>query len=138
MMKTRTIEIPVCDLCSRDGEVYRVSPEFPTAKASFAIVRCARHIERLERDGSEEQAEKEPPSKNNHTPIPELAEQLYQEVVKEPGLSPREYGERLGVTSRDQINRSASRLKSQGRLQSKGSTVATRYYTRPQKAKKGA
>lgn len=50
-MKVRTVEIPLCDKCQRDGEILTV---IDPSGDNFTLVRCrARHIEALRRESDD-------------------------------------------------------------------------------------
>lgn len=58
-MRVRTIEVPLCDLCTRDGVMFQVLD--PTGQfTAFTIVRCDRHLDKLRASA---EAEEQVPTK---------------------------------------------------------------------------
>lgn len=128
MVRTRIIEIPLCDLCNRDGAVYRVVP-IANGEA-FTICRCDRHVEKLRKEGGEES-----PIKSSVATDIEVASarratikaRLLTAINNNPGLHPREYAEMIGASS-DSVSTAAVRLKRDGLIKMVGATSSSRYY----------
>lgn len=116
-MKTRTVEIPVCDRCSRDGVLLRVVPIDADLEA-FVIVRCERHVEALRAEAGAE-LELEASSNGHAKPAVDKAVAL---VTRKPGRSSAEYVE--AGTSRYAL---AGAVRD-GLLRAEGRTSARRYY----------
>jgi hypothetical protein len=82
-MKTRTVEIPICDRCSQDGELYVICDI--TGAPLLKIARCERHLHRLSQEAA---------VTNEGRPAPALAPaaSLLLDLIRaEPGLSNAEY-----------------------------------------------
>lgn len=113
-MRTRTIEIPICSRCSRDGIVAQVVPT--DGSEPFWLCRCPKHLEQLAREaGDIDQAEAEVPATDATAAAAAL-------VAADPGRSAAQYLE-AGAT-RYALHR-AVRV---GLVRAEGSTSARRYF----------
>lgn len=133
-MRTRTVEIPLCELDTRDGVPLKVTD--PRTGQTFVIVRCEAHIARMAQEAASENGNgAEPPER---LPIPRLPRAsgsrrggtglqglddrsvaLLRAVVQEPGLPPREYASRVGLERRVGVHRGTT-LRQRGLITSEG------------------
>jgi hypothetical protein len=119
-MKTRLVEIPVCDNCSRDGELYMVTPLSGTGQA-VRICKCEKHLLKLVQEasvtnngssnGQEPAAEDMPPDEEPEPeepkpeqpktgrlfkPLTDLALTLLEKIDQQSGLTFKEYRALMG------------------------------------------
>lgn len=116
-MKTRVVEVPVCDKCSRDGEVLMVMSADGEA---FPICRCSTHTERLRAEG--EATGHEAPARRDVVGR-EAADRLVMVIKDSPGLRPGDYARQLGFTPQ-RVGLMARQLAAKGVI-----TVENRRYT---------
>jgi hypothetical protein len=123
-MRTRTIEIPLCDVCPNDGIVLRVVAVASPDIEPFTIVRCQKHIQRLR---IESEAEQVITGNGNGKDRAWRREQLMKLIKANPGLHPREYAELTGATGAA-ISAAGKRLRDMGLIRIEGSRTSSRYY----------
>jgi hypothetical protein len=116
-VKTRTVEIPVCDRCTRDGLLLQVVPIDSDLEA-FVIVRCERHVEALRAEaGAELEAEASPNGRASRA-----VEKAVRLVERKPGRSSGQY------VSAGTTRYALARAVEAGLIRAEGQTSARRYY----------
>ncbi len=115
-MKTRIVEIPLCDKCDRDGVPYRVSPMMSSDDA-FVIYRCDAHIKQLRSETGDA-------TDDSLTPKQKA---LLDAVMASPGGTSREYASSQSTTPKA-VHEMAKVLHSKGCLTFKVVDGVTHYY----------
>lgn len=117
-MKTRLVEVPVCDRCSQEGEIYVVST---LAGDGFTIVRCERHIERLQREADVTGVDVTGHEAVTEVHVDSREAALEALIIARPGLRPGEYGVELDMTPQA-VGKVARALRAKGTVEVDGKT----------------
>ncbi len=131
-MRTRIVEIPLCDLCNRDGVPYAVTMVGGGGGDRFIIHRCDKHIEKLRRESGETESPGEYDevtivASNQLKQRASIRDRLFEAIKNNPGMKPREYADIIGVST-GTIGRGARELVAMGLIKAVGNTSNRTYH----------
>lgn len=121
-MRTRVVEVPLCDRCNSDGRLFQVIPV--NGDDPFTVCRCDKHEAALRAEASTEETVKDLVL---HRGNGARRRQVMALVLEHPGLAPRKYAEMLGVSS-GSVTAAGRTLKEKGFIRTEGERAAVRYF----------